>query len=448
LHIVDVNPAESAHTVNYINIGKHIHDIVVSGQYAYLYSYTLYCCDEVGDICLQIIDISSPDKPYIANNVGLDSWSRGKLAVSTEYAFMAGGEALEIIDITSPTAARLVQRVKTPGWAYSVAVSDACAVVVDKLSSLQAISYAPIENARIIGSISSFITSEACESNIAVFDSFVFNLDYWRGFQIIDIDPPDHARVLSTTYTFSNPRSMAASRDHVYVIDGNRISKFHIIDIGDPFAPRILKTIEMPERVGGIYFLDGSTCITRRVEGFYAINIDTPESAAIIGSISTPFRVGKTAIDNGYAYVRRDDDSITIIDISPLDSANIVDTYKASRDIRDFTISDGFLYAVMSKSTSYAGKDIWIINIEYPQSPWLVSCMEMPDDVEFIRASSDYVYAVNWHGRIMAVNVESPSSPFVAEVIQIESSVYNLIISGNYAYTGGSAGLRITKLWQ
>ena len=86
------------------------HGVAVSGNYAYV-------ADGFG---LQVVDISMPDSPALVGEVATPGAARG-VAVAGNYAYVADGSTLlnglglQVIDISLPQSPTLVAAVATPG---------------------------------------------------------------------------------------------------------------------------------------------------------------------------------------------------------------------------------------------------------------------------------------------------------------------------------------------
>ncbi len=126
--------------------------IAVQGQYVYVVEEGLYDSYEDG---LRIIDVSNPANP---NEVGYyNTASNGGsvvfgVAVSGNYAYMAGGsDGLRIIDVSNPSSPKEVGFYDTGGFTRGVAVSGNYAYVADNEDGLRIIDVSNPANPNEVG---------------------------------------------------------------------------------------------------------------------------------------------------------------------------------------------------------------------------------------------------------------------------------------------------------
>lgn len=123
LTVVDVsNPSQPA-VVGDLQTPDFTHDVVVSGQLAYLAS------DSGGGI--QVVDISVPSAPVLIGQV--DTPGRAfAIELSGPFLYVADGESgVTVVRISDPTQPTVVAQFDTPGSAIEVALADSLVLVAD-----------------------------------------------------------------------------------------------------------------------------------------------------------------------------------------------------------------------------------------------------------------------------------------------------------------------------
>ena len=126
LQIVNVgNPA--APTVIGSLVGAGGYGVAVLGDFAYI----------AGGNDLEVVDVSDPTTPVEVGTLSTPGDALG-VAVSGSRAYLAAGDAgLHVIDISNPAAPQLLGTANTPGDAQGVAWVDGYAYVADGTSGLQ-----------------------------------------------------------------------------------------------------------------------------------------------------------------------------------------------------------------------------------------------------------------------------------------------------------------------
>jgi|GEM_PF-1244745 len=82
-------------------------DIFITGNYAYLYIGS-------ADSALRIVDISNPLQPLLVGSLALEGAWRGKIHVCENYAYLAMGESLKVINVSEPVSPAVVQTIDVP----------------------------------------------------------------------------------------------------------------------------------------------------------------------------------------------------------------------------------------------------------------------------------------------------------------------------------------------
>jgi len=345
LHIVDIDPIESANVVKTVElpIDEDIEtDVAVSNGYAY------YADNGKG---LYVIDIDPPESAEVVNTVGHPIGTY-EVAVSGDYAYVAGrGSGLQIIDITTPESARITESFPI-GSANGIAVLDGYAYVSDYNSGLQIADIDPTESAHVINTVNTPSPPEGVD----VTDGYAFVADGESGLLIIDIDPPELAHIVNSVFTPLAANNVAVSEGYAYVTDDN----LEIIDIDPPGSAHIVNSITIGSAweiaiSGGYAYVGGNTHALR------IIDIDPPESAHIVNAVETSLNPLGIAVSGDYAYVSVDSEGVLIYDINPPESACLLksfgipnNSYDAARDV---AVAGNYLYVTCPQS------GLWIFKL-------------------------------------------------------------------------------------
>jgi hypothetical protein len=185
MQIIDIDPVESAHAVSPSVPYADSYGICVSGNYAYVTD------QDRGNV--DIFNVNPPESAHIVNTVDVVTTLGGtadKIFVSGDYAYVTNSRRkLHIVDISTPESAFLATTVvDIPGNPYNVYVSDGYAYVASYDHGLQIIDVDPVESARVVNSF------ESINASVDVFlaDGYAYVKNKYYDLQIISVKPPDY----------------------------------------------------------------------------------------------------------------------------------------------------------------------------------------------------------------------------------------------------------------
>ena len=184
--IYSISPINEAQLIRSIEL-DFCGGITVRGDYAYIAS---------GD-GLVIVDINPPDLAYIAKIIDTPSSANG-ITISGSYAFVTTGDSgLQIIRIDPIGSEDIVNSINTPGNAQDVCVVNGYAYVADDTYGLQIIDIDPVDTAYLVKTVD----TPGNAVNLSIAGGYAYVADDYYGIQIIDIDPISSASIITS---FSN----------------------------------------------------------------------------------------------------------------------------------------------------------------------------------------------------------------------------------------------------
>jgi hypothetical protein len=173
--------AQAAQNVELVGqIGGPTKAVAVSGSYAYV---------GVGPR-LVILNVSDPSAPRMVGQTEPLPGAVWDVAVSGGYAYVAdewyGG--LRIIAVSDPAHPYEVGAYDTPGWAVGVAVSGGYAYVADGDDGLRIIAVSDPAHPYEVG----FYDTPGSAWDVAVSGGYAYVADDWAGLRIIAVSDPAH----------------------------------------------------------------------------------------------------------------------------------------------------------------------------------------------------------------------------------------------------------------
>lgn len=144
LHVVDVADPAAPSQLGSVALSGEAISVALGGSFAYVGTL---------DARISVVDISDPVTPTVVATLSLPG-RPSDIEIRGAHAYVAGGESgLQVLDVSRPAEPRLMGGVDTPGTAYDVSVGGARAYVADG-AKLQVIDISNPARAAIVNSVS------------------------------------------------------------------------------------------------------------------------------------------------------------------------------------------------------------------------------------------------------------------------------------------------------
>jgi hypothetical protein len=263
LIIVDITDANNPRQVGVFQAEGYISSVMINGNYAYLASYEstpnylwavditdpahpilagtfpvsslepiygaareavlrggyIYVADEYG---LRIFDVGDPTNIRKVGTIQLNENNQEKdtlgVAVSGNYAYVAGAMGgVRIVDVSTPTAPRLVSTFSTSGNCFSVAAEAGRLYAGSGDGTIQVVSVADPARPVAVGSYS----SQGPVYGLSVVGNQLFVSNGGGGIQVLDISNPAAVSLQTFIETPGEARQLVSSGDLLYVANGS-----------------------------------------------------------------------------------------------------------------------------------------------------------------------------------------------------------------------------------
>ncbi|MCX6646190.1 MAG: PKD domain-containing protein [bacterium] len=437
LHIIEISPLGSAHIVNQIPVW-YTRYISVSGGYAYL-------SESNG---LRIIDIEPPESAYTVNSVNTGQQNPYGVAVSGGYAYLVAADVQEssllMIDIDPPESAYIANTVDTPfQYLGRIAVSGGYAYATSRYLGLLVIDIEPLNDAYCAGAFYSLFDSR----DVAVSGGYAYVADGYGYFKIVDIESPYSPYIVNAITTqIEDAQAVEVSNGYAYIADNaphHEDQSLQIIDIDPPGSAYLVNEVTITDSYGvEDVTVSGGYAYAAMGASLQIIDIDSPDSAYIVNSVEMPAYANSVTVSGSYAYVTCLQFGLQIIDINPPESAYIVNTV-VTEHANDVAVSGGYAYVA---DDYYGG--LKIIDIDPPESAYIVNTVDTPGWALGVVVSGSYAYVADGDDKgLQIIDIDPPESAYIVDSVDT-ANARRVAVSGGYAYVAdGYDGLRIIQLW-
>ncbi len=216
MHIYDINDPYSPELLgNYIGaLWISFNAITISGNYAFIASDGVDIPQRNG---LLIIDINNPVIPVETGHC----WFAGDpqdVQVIGNYAFVATGGGLSIVEISDPLHPSRVTFYDTPGWAVCVAILNDIAYIAEVEQGEHGLCIIDVSDPIHPIQIGYFETQDNA-NGIVVYENYAYIADHMSGLRIIDISSPDQPVETGYYDTPGISYNVALSIPYAYLAD-------------------------------------------------------------------------------------------------------------------------------------------------------------------------------------------------------------------------------------
>ena len=242
--------------------------VTLSGSYAYV-------ADKGPG--LQIIDIDNMSNPVLIGSYA-GAWD---VAVSGNYAYIAGFPGLKIIDVSNKANPTLAGSYDTPGSSNGVAIQDNYAYIADWDSGLQIIDVSNKANPTLAGSYN----TPGAAKRVAVSGTYAYVADWDSGLQIIDVSNKANPTLAGSYNTPDFAQDVAFFGNYVYVADGD--SGLQIVDVSNKANPTLAGSYNTPSLALGIAILGNYAYVADYQSGLLIIDLACHTSSTSLTSSSS-----------------------------------------------------------------------------------------------------------------------------------------------------------------
>lgn len=390
-----------------------------------------------GGWALKIVDISDPTNPQLLNvNSNL---YQGDAVIRDSLAFMIGYTSVRIVNISDPLQPFQVAQIDSLGPVWNIAVSEPYLYVFYENDFMEIFDISDLSNPQFAGSFQMlFSPSTITISGGLMFVSGNISSNNAR-VQIIDVSVPA-APVLRYSYTCSNPASgITVSGNIAYL--AMRYNGMLIWDISNPYQPVHLGVFD-PGRAIFDVSIEGSTaCLANELNGILMVDLSNPASPVVIGSCDTPDFANRVVLRGNRVYVGSGI-GLQVVDVSdPLPSPGYLGSYCAQeQQYASLALANNKLYLV----EGFEG--LKILDVSEPSQPAVLGEYEDLGATR-VQVVGNKAYILNMLGSFDILDVSDPAEPLpLGSYTGLDSPVDAAIVGNSAFVLDQMEGLKILNI--
>lgn len=422
----------------------------------------------------------APDTAWNVQALGrLPIGSKSALAVRGDYAYLAIGDRLAVIDTSAPTTPVLRGcSAPLPGWGIlDIVLSDAYAFLASDYAGLHVVDISDPTNAIEVGSYD----TPGRATQVAIADTYAYIADQEGGLRIIDISDPSHLVETGFLYIGYSVADVAVLGNYAYVVEDGLVAvtgtrafatgNLYIIDVSNPCAPRevgylplsryFLSILDVsdpahPEEVGQYHeygYSDGISAADAEGDYVYlgvthgnpfydtgtliVLDVANPSLPVRRGTYTTQGAITAVEFAGQHIYLADDENGLYVIEIANPDSLIPIGAYMTPAHIVDMIVHQNYLHVA-------SGPSVVVLDVADRAKPKGIasSDYEQIGSGGPLAASGDYVFVVisqhlaEGKGQgMLVIDTSSPQYPKqVGRWRDWEALGEDIAIAGNYAY--------------
>lgn len=403
---------------------------------------------------LTILDASNAAQPRQVGRIILADSAFEDVAVANHHAVLVGPSGLWIVDVSDPTAPRLMSHTRELGSGRAVVVRDSLVYIAGATIDPDL----PGQNGLVIVDLSDPAAPVLGGSVRLPTDAYSLAVEGDRAFvgvvggmAIVDVSDPTAPRQVGWyPQQVGVIEAIAAQEDRGYLVG---LNDFSVLDLSDPNSP---------ERLGGvpvngfdIDLVDDVALVA--TGGLTAVDVSNPISPTGIGWHWAPARSTDVLHLNDMAYLLVDNSGLQAVDVSDPRQPRLAGGWEIvpgapSREdpsrtvpagvpgyIDAAAIANGHLFAVERD------RGVWAFDLTDPAAPRPIGFKELPGDFEQLTALDNFLIYVA-KGGLWFVDVSNPTAPRIESSCCPEDAVWFDVQDGiGYMATWGN-GLHLLDM--
>ena len=398
-------------------------DLMVFGNRAYIVT------DD--DDYIIIYDVSDPRNPFELGRihgsriVDFDLYG-DVICLATKRAYTAFFSASDPTNITE------IKNLALSGKARGVDVVGDYAYYAT-YSGLEIVDINPIEHANVV----SLTTTEQKALDVIVDGKYAYLGMANEGLKIFDISDPTAPILISSLVLPWDAEEVEVSDGFVYIREGG--SNLKIVDVRNPAKPVWIQNI--PEFISqDISIIGNYAYMASGKRGLNSYDLSNPAAPVNIGTVKS-FAPLKVIVDGDYAYYLQHgsiNGEFTNGWLGVFDISNINNPIKRGsvpiQSAIDFAVRDNFAYVVTARKGTY------VIDVKNPDFPEVVQFIENSFDSTDIKLADNYA-VLPFNNGLHIFDITDPIAPFFVRDIFVAGAgeveiVNDRIYVGSYNGSG------------
>jgi len=361
--------------------------------------------------------------------------SISSVVVVGNYAYLAQGQDMLVVDITTASNPSEVGKLTTNSLVNGIVVEGNYAYVANGESGLLVVDITNPASPTVVGT---YAYSSGAAYGVTIAGNYAYVANGNSGLVIVDITNPV-APTFKGRYDTLNAKNLALSGNYAYIADDS--NGLVVVDVTNPAAPTSASSYDTL-KANAVTVSGNHAYVADDSNGLVVVDITNPAAATYTGKYDTPGNATCVAIEGNYAYVADGSSGLSIVNIANPAAPSSTAVYSATPGYAySIYVVDNYAYV------AYGRTGLAIINISKPSAPTYAGMYDVAGFASGVAIVDNYAYVAYGYMGLTVVDITNPAAPTLAGSYITTGYAHDIAVAGNYAYIAdGNSGLVIADV--
>ena len=400
----------------------------------------------VAGVGMEVFDLSTPSAPRLVGSLSAPV-IHVALAGQTAYVAMvvSGNPAhvdLGVVNLTIPAAPSMIGRITLGPQVEKMRVVGSLLYVAAGSGGLQIVDVSSPTSPRILGAAS--ISGHAYAVTVAGNFAYVAAN---TAIAAVNVAVPTAPVVVGTLgATAANAAAVVSTR--LYVLDGGLLK---IIDVSNPAAPLLLSTTDGFASVaiavsGTQAFLASPSSIPPPEGGLYVLDVSSATAPTMLGGAhGGQYPTADVAVSGSMAVLSGQGTGMQVVNVSTPSAPSVVGIL-SGYGVQRVALAGHTAYGTVTVQGNPSHVDLVVVDLTVPTSPTVIGRVTLGADAKQLRVVGSLLYVAAGNGGLQIVDVSSPTSPRVIGAIGMPSTAYGVTAANGYAYVADLTSVQVVNV--
>ncbi len=437
LDILDISTPSKPFAVGNLNLKAQTNSVFVYGNYAYV-----ACSDG-----LHIVDVSIPASPQAVGAYSLQNGTIEDVLVDGNYAYIASTYRqysycyIDILDVSNPAEP------STIGNSIFVGIYSSSSGKIKLRKNGHYLFYCNVIDQNLLIYDVSDPFSPQLKNTINPVEKFALNGNiaytlYKNNLKIFNIANPRVPQEMATLAIDYDVENIFAAGNYLYLTE--QLNQFQwqlqIIDVSKPALPRVSGNCPLPATPSGLMVSGQTATITAKRHGLFTFDVNNPAAPRLLKRYDFSWLPVDVFVTGNRAYIADAYGELKIFDITSPTSPVLLCTYTTFNNISALAIQGNYVYLATNKN------GLEIIDVSNPAKPVKAGSFCPGCNLLEITIAGNYAYLLQYYDNIFYIlDISNPAVPAVIGQLQIHP-MSKVHIEGNYALISGEYGVDVVDI--
>ncbi len=411
-----------------------VQDVVLDGSLVYA---------ATGDGGLQIVDVGSPTAPRLVGTFRVREARTTAVSVAGNRAFVtaAGPKGgLHVLDVANPATPLLRSSVitDTVGSAAAVDVSgDVVYVAAGFEGGLQIVRVDGNGETTLAGAVG----DPDFAMDVQVVDEVAYVAASHEGLYVLDVGNVQNPGVVQGLEVSGEVLAVDASEQVLYVAAGS--GGMQMFSTAAPTNPVPVASYTAPEMVAEVTAgVTGTVYLAAGSDGVHAVDVSVPTSPTMQMQLETLAEVEDVQVSAGMAYVAAGGQGLSVVDVNTPTAPAVVGRLELEGTASAVALDT-------AQRRAYVAADrggLHVVDVSNPLSVTLQGSLDTPGVAKDMQQVGNMLYLADGDSGVQMIDVSNPLSPTLAGGFDTPGSALALDMDGTLAYVADQSALHVLRV--